>query len=124
MGEGVRGPGVTGGTQEKLSKFGELTLRPLNIHSWQFLNVADPHALLSLRHLRVDWSLILRDAITDISLVRGREDILGIVELDNHAMKSHRRLGFVPLTEDIHFQSDGGKSASIQRRSLYNPFSE
>jgi hypothetical protein len=111
-------------TQEKLSKFGELTLRPLNIHSWQFLNVADPHALLSLRHLRVDWSLILRDAITDISLVRGREDILGIVELDNHAMKSHRRLGFVPLTEDIHFQSDGGKSASIQRRSLYNPFSE
>jgi hypothetical protein len=111
-------------TVEKLAKFGEVILSDLNVHTWQFLNVADPRALISLRHLRIDWSLILRDTITDISLMKGREDVLGIVELDNHAMKSHQRIGFTPLGDELLFKSDDGKAAAIQRRSLYNPFSE
>jgi hypothetical protein len=86
--------------------------------------VANPETLLSLRHLAIDWSLLLRDVIRDIAIFRGREDVLGIVELDNHAMKSHRRLGFDTFGEKVLFKSDAENPAIMLRRSLYNPFSE
>lgn len=111
-------------TLAKLAQYGEVALSNLHVHSWQFLNVANPETLLSFRHLAIDWSLLLRDVIRDISVFRGKEDVLGIVELDNHALKSHRRLGFGTFGEKVLFKSDAGNPAIMLRRSLYNPFSE
>jgi hypothetical protein len=108
-------------TRERLAEFGEVTLSGQNVHAWQFLNVANPRSLLDLRDLRIDWSMILRDAITDVSLTRGKEDVLGIAERRNPANRAHIRLGFSNLMEKREFTSDGGNAASIKRRSFSNP---
>ncbi|MCB0335202.1 MAG: hypothetical protein KDD62_02820, partial [Bdellovibrionales bacterium] len=100
----------------------DLVLRNLNVHSWQYLNVSDPEMQLKLRHYRIDWSLLLKDAITDVVIRAGREDILGVVEHENIANKSHDRMGFRPIDEATVFESDGGKAASVMGRRVFSIF--
>ena len=105
-------------TKDKLSQFGEMVLSPMDVHTWQFLNLANLSTLLKLRTMNIDWSMLLRDVITDVALSANREDVLGLVEVDNPATTSHARLGFRPLESRITFTSDGGSTAKIIRRSL------
>lgn len=113
-------------SHEKLKALGEIVLPPLSSHtcSWLFINVTSPTALMHLRHHRIDWSLLLRDAVTDIALSCNRESLLGLVEAENPAVKAHLRVGFTPLATKKSFKSDGGKDAQIWRRGFYSPFKE
>jgi hypothetical protein len=111
-------------TKDKLVQFSDITLSELDVHCWQYLNVADLNSLLKYRELKIDWSLVLKDTITDIALASNREDVLGIVESGNPAVRSHQRLGFEALASEITFLSDSGQPGKVFRRSLFSLDSE
>jgi hypothetical protein len=109
-------------TKEKLDTLNDIVLPSrFDVDVWEYYTSGNPHTKLALRSYGIDWYRLYLEVVSDLLIVKGKERLLAIVDVNNPAFKSHRRIGLEPLPTARTFPTDHGGIGKIISESPFSP---